>query len=189
MPDELEGLRRRREAIRNAPHQTRLLRAPWRHVIARGQGARPGRAAAGYLVPSSTRRRLGRRWHMARNGQATLADATAVTTGGQTMALSYQGSTACCSTPRSCTSLSRTRPTMSASANLSRCWPRWHADAGLHRSARCRGAQQQRRSRRQCAWMPSGSGKSPCAPAIRRPRHCLCRQRKANGSLSAAPIS
>jgi cobalt-zinc-cadmium efflux system membrane fusion protein len=90
---ELEGLRRRREAIRNARTEPELLRAPTGGVIAMakvvpGQVVQPQDTLFQIVDPKGV-------WVEAlaygEIDPTTLADATAVTTGGQTMALSYQG--------------------------------------------------------------------------------------------------
>jgi RND family efflux transporter MFP subunit len=90
---ELEGLRRRREAIRNARTEPELLRAPTDGVIAMakvvpGQVVQPQDTLFQIVDPKGI-------WVEAlaygEIDPASLAGATAVTTGGQTMALSYQG--------------------------------------------------------------------------------------------------
>jgi membrane fusion protein, heavy metal efflux system len=90
---ELEGLRRRREAIRNARTEPELLHAPTGGVIAMakvvpGQVVQPQDTLFQIVDPKGV-------WVEAlaygEIDPTTLADATAVTTGGQTMALSYQG--------------------------------------------------------------------------------------------------
>jgi cobalt-zinc-cadmium efflux system membrane fusion protein len=90
---ELEGLRRRREAIRNARAEPELLRAPTDGVIAMakvvpGQVVQPQDTLFQIVDPKGV-------WVEAlaygEIDPMSLADATAVTTGGQTMALTYQG--------------------------------------------------------------------------------------------------
>jgi membrane fusion protein, heavy metal efflux system len=90
---ELEGLRLRREAIRNARTEPELLRAPTGGVIAvakvvPGQVVQPQDTIFQIVDPKGV-------WVEAlaygEIDPASLADATAVTTGGQPMALSYQG--------------------------------------------------------------------------------------------------
>ena len=90
---ELEGLRRRREAIRNARTEPELLRAPTDGVIAvakvvPGQVVQPQDTLFQIVDPKGV-------WVEAlaygEIDPTSLAGATAVTTGGQTMALSYQG--------------------------------------------------------------------------------------------------
>jgi membrane fusion protein, heavy metal efflux system len=90
---ELEGLRRRREAIRNARTEPELLHAPTGGVIAMakvvpGQVVQPQDTLFQIVDPKGV-------WVEAlaygEIDPTTLADATAITTGGQTMALSYQG--------------------------------------------------------------------------------------------------
>jgi RND family efflux transporter MFP subunit len=90
---ELEGLRRRREAIRNARTEPELLRAPTGGVIAMakvvpGQVVQPQDTLFQIVDPKGV-------WVEAlaygEIDPTSLAGATAVTTGGQTMALSYQG--------------------------------------------------------------------------------------------------
>src|SRR5262245_44887129 len=90
---ELEGLRRRREAIRDARTEPELLRAPTGGVIAMakvvpGQVVQPQDTLFQIVDPKGV-------WVEAlaygEIDPASLAGATAVTTGGQTMALSYQG--------------------------------------------------------------------------------------------------
>ena len=90
---ELEGLRRRREAIRNARTEPELLRAPTDGVIAMakvvpGQVVQPQDTLFQIVDPKGV-------WVEAlaysEIDPMSLADATAVTTGGQTMALTYQG--------------------------------------------------------------------------------------------------
>jgi cobalt-zinc-cadmium efflux system membrane fusion protein len=90
---ELEGLRRRREAIRNARTEPELLRAPTDGVIAvakvvPGQVVQPQDTLFQIVDPKGV-------WVEAlaygEIDPTSLAGATAVTTGGQTMALNYQG--------------------------------------------------------------------------------------------------
>ena len=90
---ELEGLRRRREAIRDARTEPELLRAPTGGVIAMakvvpGQVVQPQDTLFQIVDPKGL-------WVEAlaygEIDPASLAGATAVTTGGQTMALGYQG--------------------------------------------------------------------------------------------------
>jgi RND family efflux transporter MFP subunit len=90
---ELEGLRRRREAIRNARAEPELLRAPTDGVIAMakvvpGQVVQPQDTLFQIVDPKGV-------WVEAlaygEMDPTSLAGATAITTGGQTMALSYQG--------------------------------------------------------------------------------------------------
>jgi len=90
---ELEGLRRRREAIRNARTEPELLRAPTGGVIAMakvvpGQVVQPQDTLFQIVDPKGV-------WVEAlaygEIDPTSLADATAVTTSGQTMALTYQG--------------------------------------------------------------------------------------------------
>lgn len=90
---ELEGLRLRREAIRNARTEPELLRAPTGGAIAvakvvPGQVVQPQDTIFQIVDPKGV-------WVEAlaygEIDPASLADATAVTTGGQPMALSYQG--------------------------------------------------------------------------------------------------
>jgi membrane fusion protein, heavy metal efflux system len=90
---ELEGLRLRREAIRNARTEPELLRAPTRGVIAMakvvpGQVVQPQDTLFQIVDPKGV-------WIEAlaygEIDPTSLAGATAVTTGGQTMALTYQG--------------------------------------------------------------------------------------------------
>jgi membrane fusion protein, heavy metal efflux system len=90
---ELEGLRRRREAIRNARTEPELLRAPTDGVIAMakvvpGQVVQPQDTLFQIVDPKGV-------WVEAlaygEIDPTSLAGATAVTTGGQTMALTYQG--------------------------------------------------------------------------------------------------
>jgi cobalt-zinc-cadmium efflux system membrane fusion protein len=90
---ELEGLRRRREAIRNARTEPELLRAPTGGVIAMaqvvpGQVVQPQDTLFQIVDPKGV-------WVEAlaygEIDPTSLAGATAVTTGGQAMALSYQG--------------------------------------------------------------------------------------------------
>jgi membrane fusion protein, heavy metal efflux system len=90
---ELEGLRRRREAIRNARTEPELLRAPTDGVIAMakvapGQVVQPQDTLFQIVDPKGV-------WVEAlaygEIDPMSLADATAVTTSGQTMALTYQG--------------------------------------------------------------------------------------------------
>jgi cobalt-zinc-cadmium efflux system membrane fusion protein len=90
---ELEGLRRRREAIRNARAEPELLRAPTDGMIAMakvvpGQVVQPQDTLFQIVDPKGV-------WVEAlaygEIDPMSLADATAVTTGGQTMALTYQG--------------------------------------------------------------------------------------------------
>ena len=90
---ELEGLRHRREAIRNARTEPELLRAPTDGVIATakvvpGQVVQPQDTLFQIVDPKGV-------WVEAlAYGEIdpnSLAGATAVTTGGQTMALTYQG--------------------------------------------------------------------------------------------------
>ncbi len=90
---ELEGLRRRREAIRDARTEPEFLRAPTDGVIAMakvvpGQVVQPQDTLFQIVDPKGL-------WveALAYGGidPTSLAGATAVTTGGQAMALSYQG--------------------------------------------------------------------------------------------------
>ena len=90
---ELEGLRRRREAIRNARTEPEFLRAPTDGVIAMakvvpGQVVQPQDTLFQIVDPKGV-------WVEAlaygEIDPTSLAGATAVTTGGQTMALTYQG--------------------------------------------------------------------------------------------------
>lgn len=90
---ELEGLRLRREAIRNARTEPELLRAPTRGLIAMakvvpGQVVQPQDTLFQIVDPKGV-------WIEAlaygEIDPTSLAGATAVTTGGQTMALTYQG--------------------------------------------------------------------------------------------------
>jgi RND family efflux transporter MFP subunit len=90
---ELEGLRRRREAIRDARTEPELLRAPTGGVIAMakvvpGQVVQPQDTLFQIVDPKGV-------WVEAlaygEIDPTSLADATAVTTSGQTMTLTYQG--------------------------------------------------------------------------------------------------
>jgi membrane fusion protein, heavy metal efflux system len=90
---ELEGLRLRREAIRNARTEPELLRAPTGGVIAMakvapGQVVQPQDTLFQIVDPKGV-------WVEAlaygEIDPTSFADATAVTTSGQTMALTYQG--------------------------------------------------------------------------------------------------